>query len=47
MESADMVIGWMDNTGAPHFHDRFATGHTVPTIDGSQVIIIISPIDDS
>ncbi|CAL4133676.1 unnamed protein product, partial [Meganyctiphanes norvegica] len=36
MGGADIALGWIDNSGFVHFHDRFAEGNTQPMIDDSQ-----------
>ena len=36
MTGADVVIGWKDDTGVSHIHDRYARGRFKPQIDVQQ-----------
>ncbi|CAG2165073.1 unnamed protein product [Oppiella nova] len=36
MAGSDLVIGWVDDNGVTHFHDRYAEEEELPTIDDSQ-----------
>ncbi|XP_054153127.1 DBH-like monooxygenase protein 1 [Oppia nitens] len=48
MKSSDIIIAWIDdNTGITHFHDRFASGESVPQIDESQDWYLISSKQNS
>ena len=47
MKGADMVIGWVDDSGTTHFHDRYAEGRKEPTIDAQQDYDLIEMTEEN
>nr|XP_045616124.1 MOXD1 homolog 1-like isoform X2 [Procambarus clarkii] len=41
MKGADIVLGWVDDSGKVFLHDRHATGYAVPVIDESQDVTLL------
>ncbi|XP_064399035.1 DBH-like monooxygenase protein 2 homolog [Halichondria panicea] len=42
MPGSDVIIGWVDQTGAVQFKDRYATGRFLPPVDLSQDWFLVS-----
>ncbi|XP_065899415.1 putative DBH-like monooxygenase protein 2 [Dysidea avara] len=47
MPGSDVVIGWVDNSGASFFQDRYAFDRTIPRYDGSQDWKFIGSSEDN
>nr|XP_045616431.1 uncharacterized protein LOC123769364 [Procambarus clarkii] len=41
MKGADIVLGWVDDSGKVFLHDRYATGYSVPMLDESQDVTLL------
>ncbi|XP_042889307.1 DBH-like monooxygenase protein 1 [Penaeus japonicus] len=41
MKNADITLGWVDDQGIVHAHDRHATGMMIPIIDDSQDVELL------
>lgn len=42
MTGADIIVAWVDSSGSGHIEDRYGTGNTLPPLDDSQDVQLIS-----